>query len=147
MKRKLFFDTSILVAALVQEHPHHVPAAAVLNGVFTRRERAFVSAHGLVELYAVLTRAPEPLLISPGDAWRMIEASLLPWVEPVALTGDEYREVLEEGGRLNLTGGRIYDLIHIRAAQKVGCTRLYTFNVKHFRSMAPATLQDTITSP
>ena len=106
-----------------------------------------MSAHGLAELYAALTRAPAPLLISPGDAWRMIETSLLPHVELVALTREEYRAMLKECSQHGLTGGRVYDLIHIRAAQKAGCTRLYTFNVKDFRTMAPAVLREAITAP
>jgi predicted nucleic acid-binding protein len=46
-----------------------------------------------------------------------------------------------------VTGSRVYDVIHIRAAQKVGCTRLYTFSVRHFRELAPAALQEAITFP
>jgi len=147
LKRISFFDTSVLVAALLQEHPHHAAAAELLNEVFTKGEPAFVSAHGLAEVYSVLTRAPAPLLTSPGDAWRMIETSLLPHVEIASLTGREYRAILEECGRRSWAGGSVYDLIHIRAAQKAGCTRLYTFNVKHFRSLAPPAFQSAVTAP
>lgn len=147
MKARLFFDTSVIVASLVRDHPHHAPAAALLNGTFSRKETAVLSAHGLAEVYAVLTRAPSPLLITPGDCWRMIEELLLAKVELVSLTASEYRNVVAEGSRNGLVGGRIYDLIHIRSARKAGCTRLYTFNVKHFREIAPDDMQELISSP
>ncbi len=147
MKRKPFFDTSVVIAALVREHPNHAAAASLLNETFRTTGPAFISAHSLAEVYAVLTRAPAPLLVSPGDAWQMINSSLLPHFEVVALTGDEHREVIEECARHGWAGGRIYDLVHIRAAIKAGCKRLYTFNVKHFRSMAPEALLDRITAP
>lgn len=147
MKRKLFFDTSVLVAALVREHPHHAAATTLLNDAFGKREPSFVSAHGLAELYAVLTRAPKPLSIHPSDAWQMIEKGILPHVKVVSLSSDEYRSVVEECGRQNWAGGLIYDLLHLRAAAKSSCARIYTFNVKHFRSIAPAGLKEKILMP
>ena len=87
------------------------------------------------------------MLIFPGDAWTMIEIGLLPNVELVSLTGAEYREVVEDCSRKGLAGGWIYDMIHIKAAHKAGCNRLYTLNVKHFREIAPDELRDAITAP
>lgn len=148
MKGKSFFDTSVLVAALVVEHPHHAVAASLLNDVFSRKAAAFISAHGMAELYSVLTRAPEPLSIHPADAWRMIETSLLPHVDVVSLNGAEYREVVEECSRNGWLGGQVYDLLHIHAARKANCARLYTFNVKHFRALASgASFTGAITAP
>jgi len=44
------------------------------------------------------------------------------------------------------TGGRIYDAIHIQIARKAKCDRIYTFDVRHFRSIAPD-LSDRIMAP
>ncbi len=118
-----------------------------MNDKFSRKESAALSAHGLAELYSVLTRAPSPLLITALECWRMIEAGLLPYLELVSLTANEYKQVVEECSKSGLVGGRVYDMIHIRAARKAGCTRLYTFNVKHFREIAPQDMRDLITSP
>jgi predicted nucleic acid-binding protein len=34
-------------------------------------------------------------------------------------------------------GGRIYDALHLRCADKVGADSIYTFNARHFQQMAP----------
>src|ERR1700736_1749247 len=33
-------------------------------------------------------------------------------------------------------GGRIHDAVHLRCAEKASCDRIYTFNVKDFRTLA-----------
>lgn len=148
MKERLSFDTSVLVAALVLEHPHHAAAENLLNDVFAnKKQQGVICSHALAEVYSVLTRAPAPLLIYPAEVWQMLETGILPHVELVSLTGTEYREAVAECARNNWAGGRIYDLMHLRAAQKSACRRLYTFNVKHFRSLAPASWQANIVAP
>lgn len=37
----------------------------------------------------------------------------------------------------NLASGAIYDALHLVGAIGVGCTTLYTLNLRHFRSLAP----------
>ncbi len=34
-----------------------------------------------------------------------------------------------------LTGGIIYDALHLEAARKAGCARIYTYNLAHFRAL------------
>ena len=77
----------------------------------------------------------------------MIEQSILPLVAVIALSGAEYRQVITDCAAAGWTGGAIYDAIHIRAAKKANCERLYTFNVKHFRAMAGDAFQDSISAP
>lgn len=144
---KVCFDTSVLVAALVEDHPHNAPAASALLSAKSKRIHAIVSAHGLAELYAVLTRAPFTPPIYPAEVRQMIKQSLLPLVEVVALSAAEYRQVIADCAEAGWTGGAIYDAIHIRAARKGGCERLYTLNVKHFRAIAPDDFQDCISAP
>jgi len=54
----IYLDTSVLVAAALERHPHNVPAAAILTKVRKKELAGWVSAHGLAELYAVPTRVP-----------------------------------------------------------------------------------------
>lgn len=144
---KVSFDTSVLVAALVEDHPHHAPAASVLLSAKGKKIHACVSAHALAELYAVLTRAPFTPPIYPAEVRQMIEQTILPIVEVVALSAAEYRQVITECAGAGWTGGAIYDSIHIRAARKAGCDRLYTFNVRHFRALASDDFQGRISAP
>lgn len=77
----------------------------------------------------------------------MLNEGILRFIELVALTGSEYRQLVEEAATHNQVGGQIYDLIHVRAVQKAGCDRLYTFNVKHFLALADQTIRDRVCAP
>ena len=144
---RLYLDTSILVAALVEGHPHHAAAHGVLESSLKARYQTFFSAHGLTEVYSVLTRAPFVPPVYPLEAWQLLEQSILPHSALIWLNGKEYREVVRECAQGGHVGGRIHDLIHLRCAQKAGCDRIYTFNVRDFRALAPAKLADKITAP
>ena len=144
---KACLDTSVLVAALVEDHPHNAPASALLLSAKARKIQAVVSAHTLAEVYAVLTRAPFTPPVYPAEARQLIEQTVLPNVHVVSLSPTEYRQVIAECADAGWTGGVIYDAIHLRAARKVSCERLYTFNVKHFRAIAPDDFQHCITTP
>jgi predicted nucleic acid-binding protein len=63
---KVLFDTSILVAAVVADHPKYPESCPWLQRVKAKEIVGFVSTHTLAELSAVLTRLPLPQSISPG---------------------------------------------------------------------------------
>ncbi len=58
-------------------------------------------------------------------------------IVPVALTSNEYIETLRTCATLGLTGGTIYDALHIACARKSGAEWIYTWNLRHFRRAAP----------
>lgn len=132
-----YFDTSVLVAAVLANHPHHAAAEAALARVHARSEQGLISSHGMAELYAVLTRIPLTPPIYPSEAWQIIERDILPHFEVISLTGDECRETLRACAGDGWTGGRIYDALHLAAARKANCDQIYTFNLRHFRELAP----------
>jgi predicted nucleic acid-binding protein len=144
---KWCFDTSVLVAAAVTHHPHNAPALAVLEELVSQKHRGYISAHSLTEVYSVLTRTPFKPPLYPSEAWQIIEEMILPHMELVALTPREYREVVRHCAVSGWAGGRVHDAVHLRCAQKVGCDRVYTFNVKDFRALAPSDLTDKIAAP
>jgi predicted nucleic acid-binding protein len=142
-----YFDTSVLVPAAVTRHPHNAPALAVLEELVSRKHRGFISAHSLTEFYSVLTRTPFKPPLYPSEAWQIIEEMILPHMELVTLTAKEYQEVVRHSAASGWAGGRIHDAVHLRCAQKAGCDRIYTFNVKDFRSLAQAGLADKVSAP
>jgi len=142
-----YFDTSVLVPAAVTRHPHHVPALGILDELVSRKHRGFMGVHGLTEVYSVLTRTPFRPPLHPSEAWQIIEQTILPHMELVALTAKEYREAVRQCAASGWSGGRVHDAIHLRCAQKAGCDRIYTFNLKDFRALAPAELVDKIAAP
>jgi predicted nucleic acid-binding protein len=144
---KVYLDTSVLVAALLEDHPQHARAVALLLSAADGKSRACVAAHGLVELYSVLTRTPFVPRIHPAEARQMIERSVLPRVDVVALTAVEYRQVICDCADSGVSGGAVCDAIHLRAARKAGCERICTLNVRDFRALAAEDLQDRIGAP
>jgi len=142
-----YFDTSVLVPAAVTRHPHSAPALAVLEELVNRKHRGFISAHSLTEFYSVLTRTPFKPPLYPSEAWQIIEQMVLPNMELVTLTAKEYKEVVHECAVGGWAGGRIHDAVHLRCAQKVNADRIYTFNVKDFRSLASGGLAERIAAP
>jgi predicted nucleic acid-binding protein len=133
----IYLDTNVIVAAVVGRHPHHPQAAAAFREAQAHQSRSAISAHELAEVYAVLTRLPITPAVYPAEAWKIIEHDILPRFRVVSLSAKEYREALESCASKGWTGGRVYDAIHIAAARKAGCRRIYTFNVRHFLEMAP----------
>ncbi len=142
-----YFDTSVLVQAAVKGHPHNVPALAVLEELLRRGNRGVISAHSLTEVYSVLTRTPFKPPLYPSEVWQIIEQMILPHMELVTLNAKEYREVVQRCAASGWAGGRVHDSIHLRCAQKAECDRVYTFNVKDFRRLAPAGFAEKIAAP
>ena len=134
---KVFFDTSVLVAALVREHPRHERAFDRLRSARSGPERMLTSGHNLAELFAVLTTLPVSPRIAPGAAARLIGESVEAHAEIVMLTAADYREAVRRLGDLGLSGGIIYDALACRAAVRAEADILLTFNTKDFRRAWP----------
>jgi predicted nucleic acid-binding protein len=133
---KVYFDTSVLIAAVVGSHPSHVQASAALKAVNEKQIQAFASTHGLAEMYAVLTRLPLKPAIYPAEAWQIVTRNVLPHFRVIDLNTDDYRSALQLSAESGWLGGRFYDVLHIVAAQKSECDSLYTYNLKHFQELA-----------
>ena len=63
------------------------------------------------------------------------------------LTTDDYKAMLQSSADAGLIGGVLFDALHLHCAQKAGCDRIYTLNVKDFRALASTGLVDKIASP
>ncbi|MDW8289532.1 MAG: PIN domain-containing protein [Armatimonadota bacterium] len=55
---RVLLDTSVLVSAVVEAHPRHEWSLNWLKRAHHSEIEAVVSAHSLLEMYAVLTRLP-----------------------------------------------------------------------------------------
>jgi predicted nucleic acid-binding protein len=144
---KVHLDTNILVAASVQDHQHHVQSFDLVKAVKEGTLQGFISTHGLAEFYSVITRAPFTPRVHPAEAGRFLDDNILPYFELVALSAKDYKAVLHSCTVAGLIGGVVFDALHLHSAQKAGCDRVYTFNVKDFRALAPSDLIDKISAP
>lgn len=143
---KVFFDTSVLVAASEQSHPHHGQAWPALRRVAARKDQGFMSVHSIAEMYAALTRLPVEPRISPADAARIIVDNILAHFEMVTIGKKNYLETLRMVGEGGWAGAKIYDALLIDCAARCGADRIYTFNLADFRNLAP-NLEEKICAP
>jgi|SRR5271169_1574426 predicted nucleic acid-binding protein len=134
---RTYFDTTILVAASVADHPHHNQAISVLELAQRNKMESYVSGHGLSEFYAVLTRTPFQPAVYPSEAWKILQENILPYFQVVIVTPQMYIETIRECADRGWIGGRVYDAIHLRCARESECERIYTLNVRHFQQLAP----------
>ncbi len=130
----IFLDTSVLVAIVQVDHVHHVPSRELWNQCATNQTA--VSAHTLAELYSAVTSMPPGIRVPGRDAMLALE-TFLKRISPIALTSDEYVDTLRSCAAMELTGGAIYDALHVACARKVNAERIFTWNIRHFQRVAP----------
>lgn len=129
---KSFFDTSVLVASFLDGHEHYERSFAVLADA--DRKNACCAAQSLAELYATLTRLPGRLGMSVDQALLALD-SVAERLELISLDVPEYQHAIREAASAGIVGGTIYDALLGRCALKARATRIYTWNVAHFRML------------
>ncbi len=134
---KILFDTSVLIAAVVEPHPMHTRALPWLQRARTGEFDFFAANHTLAEMYAVLTTLPLKPKISPSTAWRLVHDNVETAARLVSLSPSDYKNTLRHMSELGLTGGVIYDALIARAARKSQVDHLLTFNSPDFMRVWP----------
>lgn len=142
-----YFDASVLIAAAVATHQHNGPALARMEELAASRHQGFFSAHGLTEVYSVLTRAPFRPPFYPGEVLQIVEDQIIPLLKLVSLDSKEYVRTVRYAAAQGMVGGQIHDAIHLQCAMKADCDRIYTFNVAHFRKLSQPEFVNRVTAP
>jgi predicted nucleic acid-binding protein len=140
---KWFFDTTVLVAALLPEHEHHARSFPLFAS--GARKQAGCAAHSLAEVYSTLTRYPGKERMSAEAASLMLQG-IEQRLTLVWLDGNEYSAAIRRMARLEIVGGAVYDGLVAACALKAGAVRLYTWNVRHF-DLLGAEIQKLVTVP
>jgi predicted nucleic acid-binding protein len=143
---RVLLDTSVLVAAMVEDHPDHRQALPWLQQVNRGVHIGHVAAHSLAELYAILTRLPVQPRISPELAHHLIEQNVLSNCTIISLSDQDYIDILTHMSASAVSGGVIYDALILYAAIKVEIDQILTLNVKDFQRIF-LSLADKVTSP
>jgi predicted nucleic acid-binding protein len=125
-------DTSVIVAAICDWHDRYEHARNELERRLDAGERMILAAPTLVESFAVLTRLPPAYRVSAREATVLIETSFLSGSEIVALSGDDYAQLVRAAPDDGIAGGRVYDRIIAACAVRAGVATLLTFNVRDF---------------
>ena len=142
---RIMFDTSVLVAAVVEGHAAHAAAFRRLQRVKDKVDSGVVAAHSLAETYSILTRLPIRPIIPPDMAREIITVNIVDICEVVALSAADYVALLRHLASLKIVGGAVYDALLLHVARLSGVDQVLTLNAKDFRRVYPA-LTDKIIS-
>ena len=134
---KILFDTSVIIAALVESHPMHQRAFPWLKQAKEKDFELIVAGHTVAELYAVLSSLPTRPRISPAVAWRLIHENIEAVGKIVSLTAAECSSTIKKISEMGLAGGITYDALIAKVAEKSKVEQLLTLNSDHFKRVWP----------
>ena len=134
---KILFDTSVIIAALVESHPMHQRAFPWLKQSKKNEFELIIAGHTMAELYAVLSTLPTKPRISPAVAWRLIHENIEAIAKIVSLSAAEYSSVIKKISERGLVGGITYDALIAKVAAKSKVEQLLTLNPDHFKRVWP----------
>lgn len=130
---KVLFDTSVLIAALVEPHARHQEAWPWLRAAANREVEGAICLHTIAELYGTLTRLPNlrprP---TPHEVLELVRRSVLEPLQAVELKADSYEAVLQRCADRGLVSGAVYDALIEQAARSWGADLLLTLNRRDF---------------
>jgi len=126
-----FLDTSVILASLDPDEAHHAACDRIVS---VGAHKVFV--HAVAETFSVLTRGRHGRRLSATTATRLIEQSVLPYVQAQTLTGKDMLAALAECESRGVRGAAIYDWLHLAAARKAGAEVFVTLDLRDFQSLA-----------
>lgn len=133
---RAFFDTSVLLGGLIELGPASEPAQKIMAAIATGHvRRPHTAWHCCLEFYAVSTRLPEEVRLSPAVAWRLVEEEILIRFVVRQLPDDHQRSFLQTAADDGLVGGRIYDAHIAEIARVCRVPVVVTDNLRHFAGL------------
>jgi len=132
----VFFDTSILLAGLVEMGEVSEPAQRILDDAARGAvPRPLTAWHCCLEFYSVTTRLPAGLRLEPELARRLIDEEILVRFQVYDLPAESRLRFLADAARDRVTGGRIYDAHIAEIARLAGARTVVTENGRHFAGL------------
>jgi predicted nucleic acid-binding protein len=132
---KEFLDTSVLVPAFREDHPHHESSFSILENA--NPHRSCCAVHSLAEFYATTTALPLKPPIPPEQALLFLQ-EIRQRLTVISLDAGEYYDEIVRAAGEGISRGRIYDALILCCAAKSRARTIYTWNLKHFQMIAPA---------
>ena len=142
---KAFFDTSVLIPAMVDQLDNHPRCFSTFQEYSGAGHEGYCSTHVLAECYSVMSALTLRRRISPSDAGQLIRDTVAGRLTVVPVGTEEYLEAIDRVIAGGLVSGIVYDALHLIAAERAGCERLYTFNTEHFQRIGTGSI--AITAP
>jgi predicted nucleic acid-binding protein len=131
--RGAFFDTSVLVAGLIDFGQSSRHALLLMDAVADGRiERPLTAWHCCLEFYSVTTRLPEEFRLEPEVALQLLREEIFARFSIHSLREGFQEAFLVSAVGEGTTGGRIYDAHIAEIARQAGARLVATENRRHF---------------
>jgi predicted nucleic acid-binding protein len=128
-----FFDTSVLVAGLIEMGDSPSAADRILDGIKRHRvKRPATSWHCCLEFFSVATRLPAGVRLEPVMARTLLEEEIMKRFEIADLPPSARASFLASAANERVAGGRIYDAHIAETARLAGARTVVTDNRRHF---------------
>ena len=128
----VFFDTSVLVAGLIEMGDTSLGAERIFDAIRLRKlGRAMTAWHCCLELYAVATRLPAELRLDPDRARELVADNVLARFDVRDLPETGREAFLKSAASERVAGGRVYDAHIGEVARLAGAKIVVTDNRKH----------------
>lgn len=124
-------DSSVLVAALVEDEPNHEACLALLRG-----PRCAAWSHALAETYSTLTGGRLGIRVAPALAAALVREQLEPRLALVDLPPSELAAALADAASAGARGGAAYDFLHLAAARRASADTFCTLDARAFAALA-----------
>ncbi|MBN2072617.1 MAG: PIN domain-containing protein [Actinobacteria bacterium] len=134
---KIFFDTSVIIAAFVGAHPRHEDSLPWLQKVKKKEVEGVISVHSLIETYSILTTLPLSPRINPVLARDLIKENIINDFKLVTYNIKDCKNLIETLSRRNISGGASYEGLILAAAKKSGVEKILTLNANDFVRIFP----------
>lgn len=133
---KVALDTSVIVAGVIEAHPHHARASWWLRA--RRNLERIASWHAYAEAWAVLTALPIEPRVSGEVAAAVLERvrRSLRFAAPRTTT---YPAAVGRCNARGLRSGAVYDALHLVTAEEQAAELFLTFNVQDFTRLTEPT--------
>lgn len=133
MAVKIFLDTSVLLAGLVDFGPQSAPAQSLLHAVAEKQVIEVGTAwHCCLEFFSVSTRLPAEFRLTAAEAAQLVEVEIFGRMSVHDLPAADRLPMLKVAARDGTTGGRIYDAHIAEVARSAGAAVVVTDNRRHF---------------
>ena len=130
-------DSSVIIAGVHSNHPRHALAANWLVDNLSEH-RLLVAHHSVLESYAVLTRLPGSLRVSPSEARDLLSATVKANMVVPKFDVESIWATLDTMVMASIVDGRSYDAFIFEILKSIGIDAFATFNPHHFHDLDKA---------
>ena len=133
MAVRLFLDTSVLLAGLVDFGPQSAPAQSIFHAVAEKQIVNVGTAwHCCLEFFSVATRLPPEYRLAPREALQLLDSEIFERLAIEDLPAADRAPMLRAAAQDGTAGGRIYDVHIAEIARAAGARIIVTDNRRHF---------------